>query len=64
MSEYAYDEHYRNFGLMMRGLTKLYKKFGRFQIRERKKQKEIICKVMIEETLISAYHEKKKRLFP
>ncbi len=41
MSEYAYGEHYRNFGLMMRGLTKLYEKFGCFQIGERKKQDEV-----------------------
>jgi putative NADH-flavin reductase len=42
MSEYAYGEHYRNFGLLMRSLTKLYEKFGRFQIRERKAQEALI----------------------
>lgn len=42
MSEYAYGEHYKNFGPLMRGMTKLYVIFGRFQIRERKKQDEII----------------------
>lgn len=42
MSEYAYGEHYRNFGLMMRGFTRLYEIFGRHQIRERKMQDELI----------------------
>jgi putative NADH-flavin reductase len=42
MSEYAYGEHYRNFGFMTRMLTKLYEKTARFQISERKKQDEII----------------------
>ncbi len=42
MSEYAYGEHYRNFGLVTRGLIKLYEKTARFQIGERKKQDKII----------------------
>ncbi len=42
MSEYAYGEHYKNFNLVTRGLIKLYEKFGRFQIGERKKQDSII----------------------
>ena len=37
MSEYAYDEHYRTFGLIIRGVTKLYEKSARFQIDEQKK---------------------------
>jgi len=42
MSEYAYGEHYRNFGLVARGFTKLYEKTARFQIGERNKQDSII----------------------
>ena len=38
MSEYAYGEHYRNFGLGARSFMKLYEKSARFQIGERKKQ--------------------------
>ena len=42
MSEYAYGEHYKNFSLITRIGIKFYEKFGRFQIRERTKQDEVI----------------------
>ncbi|WP_371802499.1 NAD(P)-dependent oxidoreductase [Candidatus Lokiarchaeum ossiferum] len=38
MSEYAYGDHFRNFGFVMKGLTKLYGKMAKFQQNERRLQ--------------------------
>ena len=51
MSEYAYGEHYRNFGLFTRLFTKFYEKTARFQIAERKKQDSIIYNSGLEWTI-------------
>lgn len=42
MSEYAYGVHFRNFGFVMKILTKLYGKMAKFQQNERKLQDELI----------------------
>lgn len=42
MSEYAYGEHYRNFGFFVKFLTKLYCAFAKFQQNERKLQDSVI----------------------
>ena len=42
MSEYAYDEHARNFSFFTRKLIRLYGKFQKFQLNERRQQDSII----------------------
>lgn len=62
MSEYAYGEHYRNFGLVARGLTKIYEKTARFQIGERTKQDDVIYNSGLDWTInrIRALNDKNK----
>ena len=62
MSEYAYGEHYKNFGFIMRVGTKIYEKTARFQIRERNKQDSIIYESGLDWTInrIRALNNKEK----
>ncbi|MFX1337487.1 MAG: NAD(P)-dependent oxidoreductase [Promethearchaeota archaeon] len=51
MSEYAYDEHANNFSIFTRGLIRLYGKFQKFQLNERRQQDEIIYNSGLEWTI-------------
>ena len=51
MSEYAYDEHFRNFGFFTRLFIKLYEKIVTFQLNERREQDNVIYNSGLEWTI-------------
>ncbi|MHA1145488.1 MAG: NAD(P)-dependent oxidoreductase [Candidatus Helarchaeota archaeon] len=51
ISEYAYGEHYRNFGFIVRNFIKLYGTFAKFQQNERKQQDSIVRNSGLEWTI-------------
>ncbi len=51
MSEYAYDNHFRNSGIITKIIFKVYGKFQTFQINERRQQDEIVHQSGLEWTI-------------
>lgn len=51
ISEYAYDDHYRNFGFFWRSLIRIFGKFMGFQQNERRKQDEVVRNSGLEWTI-------------